>query len=109
MGAAHVTTRRLFNKLDYEACYITAFTSRVLDYVRIPCIMESDREALQFALMSCSAIDKASPRIVRIENTGHVDTIWISAALIPEAQKNPALEIVGKPENILFDKVGNLW
>ncbi|MDR1655716.1 MAG: hypothetical protein LBR96_06935, partial [Treponema sp.] len=49
MGAAHTITRRLFNKIDYEATYINAVTSRGLDFVRIPCILESDREAVQLA------------------------------------------------------------
>jgi hypothetical protein len=109
MGAAQVTTRRLFNKIDYEACYINALTSRLLDYVRIPCIMESDREAIQFAVLSCGDIDKEHPRIIRIENTSHVDEIWISEALIPEAKKNPAITLLGESAAFPFDGHGNLW
>ena len=109
IGAAHAVTRRLFNKIDFDATYVNALTSRGLDQVKIPCIMDNDREAVQFALRACLGIDKDRPRIIRIPDSLHTETIHISEALLPEAEADNRIEIAGKPEAWPFDKNGNLW
>jgi hypothetical protein len=109
IGAAHTTTRRLFNKIDYEATYINAVTSRGIDFARIPCILETDKEAVQLALRTCIGNDKDNPRIVRIPDSLHTETIWISEAMEKEAAANPRLKILTGPEPWPFDKDGNLW
>jgi hypothetical protein len=109
IGAAHTITRRLFNKIDYEATYVNAVTSRGLDFVRIPCILDTDKEAIQLALRTCVGNDKDHQRIIRIADSLHTETIWISEALKNEAEANKRLEIIGGPEEWPFDKNGNLW
>ncbi|MDR2303131.1 MAG: hypothetical protein LBE10_00895 [Treponema sp.] len=109
MGAAHTITRRLFNKIDYEATYINAVTSRGLDFVRIPCILESDREAVQLALRTAVGADPLHPRIIRIADSIHTETLFISEAMKEEALKNSRIEIEGEAEEWPFDETGNLW
>ncbi|MDR2746104.1 MAG: DUF362 domain-containing protein [Treponema sp.] len=108
IGAAHTITRRLFNKIDYEATYVNAVTSRGIDFVRIPCILETDREAVQLALRTCIGGDPARPRIVRIADSLHTETLLISEAMEEEA-KAGGLEILTGPEPWPFNKDGNLW
>jgi hypothetical protein len=108
IGAAHAITRRLFNKIDYEATYVNAVTSRGIDFVRIPCILESDREAVQLGLRTCIGGDPASPRIVRIADSLHTETLAISESMEEEARAR-GLEILGGPEPWPFDGDGNLW
>jgi hypothetical protein len=109
IGAAHSITRRLFNSIDYEATYINAVTSRGIDFVRIPCILDTDQEAIQLALRTCVGIDQEHPRIIRIADSLHTETIWISEALQQEAEANKRLEILSTPEPWHFNKDGNLW
>jgi hypothetical protein len=109
MGAAHVITRRLFNKIDYDATYVNAVTSRGLELIRIPCIVETDKEAVQLALRTCIGNDKDNPRIIRIADSLHTETIWISEAMKEEAAANPRLQILTGPEPWPFNKDGNLW
>jgi hypothetical protein len=109
MGAAHVITRRFFNKIDYEATYVNAVTSRGLELIRIPCIVETDKEAVQLALRTCIGNDKDNLRIVRITDSLHTETIWISEAMEREAAVNPRLQILTGPEPWPFNKDGNLW
>ena len=54
MGLADVTTRRLFNKINFDFTYPNIITSTAVRSGRIPLIMESDRLAIQCAV-------KASP------------------------------------------------
>ncbi|MDR0668495.1 MAG: hypothetical protein LBF95_00290 [Treponema sp.] len=107
IGAAHTTTRRLFNKVDFEATYVNAVTSRGIDFARIPCVLESDREAVQLALRTCIGGDPGRPRIIRIADSLHTETMWISEAMEGEAAAR--LEIQSGPEDWPFDGDGNLW
>jgi hypothetical protein len=108
IGAAHTITRRLFNKIDYEATYVNAVTSRGIDFVRIPCILENDREAVQLALRTCLGGDPRRPRIVRIADSLHTETLLISEAMEEEARER-GLEILEGPTAWPFNAEGNLW
>jgi hypothetical protein len=109
IGAAHTTTRRLFNKIDYEATYVNAVTSRGIDFVRIPCILNTDKEAIQLALRTCTGHDQDHPRIIRIADSLHTERIWISEVMEAEAKANRRLEVLSGPQDWPFDKDGNLW
>ena len=109
IGAAHVITRRLFNKIDYDATYVNAVTSRGVDFVRIPLIVDTDREAVQLALRTCIGNDSEHPRIIRVADSFHTEYIWISEAMAQEAKANQRVEILSDPEAWGFDKEGNLW
>jgi len=109
MGAAHVITRRLFDKIDYDATYVNAVTSRGVEFVRIPFIVDSDREAVQLALRTCIGNDSENPRIIRITDSFHTGYISISEAMIQEAKANRQVEIISDPEEWDFDRHGNLW
>jgi len=109
IGAAHTITRRLFEKINYESTYVNAITARALDFVRIPCILDNDREAVQLALRTCVSIDRGNPRIIRIADSLHTETIWISEAMQDEALNNPKLTVLGEPEPWSFNSEGNLW
>jgi hypothetical protein len=109
IGAAHAITRRLFNKIDYDATYVNAITSRGIDFVRIPAIVENDREAVQLALRTCIGADPERPRIIRIADSIHTETIWISEAMEEKARANKRLEVLTPPAEWPFNKEGNLW
>ena len=109
IGAAHTITRRLFDKIDYESTYVNAITARNLDFIRIPIVLETDREAIQLALRTCVSIDRVNPRIIRIEDSLHTETIWISEVMRKEAEKNPKLTILEEAGPWPFDSKGNLF
>ena len=46
IGLAEVTTRRLFNKMKLEMTYPTGVTNTFLHLMKIPMIMDNDREAM---------------------------------------------------------------
>jgi hypothetical protein len=109
MGAAHAVTRRLFNEIDYDATYVNSLTSRWVDYSRIPPIMDTDKEAIQFAILSAASVDLKNIRIIRIQDTMNVEKIWISEALRQEAEKRPDVEILTPAAPFPFNSAGNLW
>ena len=109
IGLADVTTRRLFNKMDFEQTYPNAITNTVVEEMKIPMIMESDKLAVQMALKSCVEIDHQNPRVVRIHTTMDMDEIQISAGLVEEARQNPALEILGETKPMEFNGQDNFF
>ena len=109
LGYASATTQRVFDQLDLASMYPNAITCTVLGGVRIPIVMESDRECIQCCIQTCNEIDKTRPRLVRIPNSLHLEHIQLSEAYYEEAKANPHLEIESEPEELPFDGEGNLW
>lgn len=110
IGLAEVTTRRLVNRMKLEMTYPTGVTNTFLHLMKIPMIMDNDREALQLALMCCpEAEDHDSLKMIRIPDTAHIGEIEISEGLLPLAKANPDIEILTEPYDLPFDARGNLF
>ena len=107
-GMAHATTRRVVEEMDVELTYPNVITSTVIENVRIPMVLENDRQAIQVCIRTCTDIDKENPRIVRIANTSQVEYIYLSEAYYEEALKNSNMEVLTKPQDMRFDKQGGL-
>ncbi len=110
IGLAEVTTRRLYDKMKLEMTYPTGVTNTFLHLMKIPMIMDNDREALQLALCCCpDAEDQNNMKMIRIHNTAHIEYIEISEGLLPLAKANPNIEILSEPYELIFDTQGNLF
>ncbi|MCI9577456.1 MAG: DUF2088 domain-containing protein [Oscillibacter sp.] len=110
IGLAEVTTRRLVNRMKLEMTYPTGVTNTFLHLMKIPMIMDNDREALQLALMCCpEAEDHDHMKLIRIPNTAHIGEIEISEGLLPQARANPNIEILTDLYDLPFDSLGNLF
>ncbi|HET7825170.1 MAG TPA: lactate racemase domain-containing protein [Anaeromyxobacter sp.] len=108
IGLADFTTRRLVDRLDLDAMYANALTSTVVVPVRIPATLPTEKEAIQAAVKTCGAKDRARARLVRVRNTLHLGALWVSEALLAEARANPDLTVRGEPEPMRFDEAGRL-
>lgn len=109
LGYASATTKRVFEKLDLASMYPNAITCTVLGGVRIPIIMESDKEAIQVCIKTCNEIDKTRPRIVRIPNSLHLEHIMLSEDYLEEIKGIENIEIESEPMDLPFDEDGMLW
>lgn len=108
IGAAHATTRRFFEKMDFELTYPNLITSTVIENARIPMVMKSDREAIQVCIRTCTGVDKKNIRLIRIANSLNIEHILLSESYWQEACQNSDLEIESEPEEMPFDENGNL-
>ncbi|MBP2629197.1 MAG: hypothetical protein H6Q68_3908 [Firmicutes bacterium] len=108
MGVADFTTRKLFNKIDYDAIYTNALTATIIAQVRIPMILETDKEAIKSAIKTCNSRDMSMARMVIIKDTLHLSEIYISESMLDEAKKNPEITILGEPMEMRFDAQDNL-
>lgn len=108
VGLADITTRRLYNKINFEHTYANALTSTVTLGGMLPLIMETDKLAIKAAIKTCNTMNPSKLRMVRIPNTLHVKEIQISETMLHEARQNQQIEIIGQPTEIEFDQQGNL-
>ena len=108
VGMANATTQRVYRQLDLDAMYTNAITCTVLHGARIPCVMNTDKEAIQICIRTCIEIDKTNPKIVRIPNSLHIEHILLSEAYYELMKDNPNIEIESEPAPLSFDTEGNL-
>ncbi len=108
LGYSSATTERVYRQLDFKSMYPNAITCTVLGGVRVPIVMESDRECIQVCLKSCIEINKKNPRVVRIPNSLHLEYVQLSEAYAEEVKGIAQLEVLSQPEELPFDSDGNL-
>jgi hypothetical protein len=108
VGMADFTTKRLFDKTDFDISYPNGLTSTVVSGLRMPMVLKNDKSAIQAAIFCCTGIDKTKPKIVRIKNTSHIEEIMVSEALRGEAQAHPQITVLEEAKDLDFDGGGNL-
>lgn len=110
VGLANAITKRFFDKIDLEMMYPNCLTSTVLASARIPCVVYSDKEAIQLCIRTCNGIDQSNVRIIRIPNSLHISHIMLSERYYADvlAGKYPGVEALSRPEFLEFDSLGAL-
>ena len=110
VGLASVITKRFYDAIDPEMMYPNCITSTVLASARIPCVVATDKEAVQMCIRTCTGIDKNNVRVIRIPNSLHIGHIMMSEAYYCDvmAGKFEGLTAESQPENLSFDENGTL-
>jgi Lactate racemase N-terminal domain len=106
VGLADLTTRRLFEKINYEAMNQNVLTSTFLERAKIPMVLENDREALQAAVRCNWGVEPEDTRFVRIPNTLHLRYLYLSENLLDEALANGNVEVEEDASEMEFDEDG---
>jgi hypothetical protein len=108
LGLADLTTKRLVDKINYQAMYMNCITGISLEKAAVPMHFETDQKAIEVALGSVGLTPAEKSRIVRIKNTLQVDEVEVSEAYGEEMKKRPDLEVLEGPKPMAFDRQGNL-
>ena len=110
VGLASAITKRIFDEIDADAMYTNCMTSTVIRSAMVPCVMSTDKEAVQFCIRTCNRIDKDNPRVIRIQNSLHIGQVMLSEAYYADvlAGKYPGLMALDAPEDMIFDDEGTL-
>ncbi|MCD8499278.1 MAG: DUF362 domain-containing protein [Clostridiales bacterium] len=108
VGLADAITKRIFDDLDPEKMYPNCITSTVLASARIPCVVATEKDAIQLCIKTCNRVDQEKIRLIRIPNSLHIGQIMLSEAYYADvvAGKYPGLEALGEPEELVFDENG---
>ncbi|MEM3381878.1 MAG: lactate racemase domain-containing protein [Candidatus Bathyarchaeia archaeon] len=112
LGMADLTTRRVFEKIDFDKTFVNTLTSGWVEASRIPTFLPNDRETILMGLRIAGVRDYRRARIVYIKNTLELSRFQISEALLEEFGRDPELKsrvkVVSGPREMVFDILGNL-
>ena len=72
------------------------------------CMDVCPRQAIHIALASCLKIQPATSRIMRIQDTKHVETFWASEPLLADILEEGRVTQTGELREIAFDSAGML-
>ncbi|PYV44637.1 MAG: hypothetical protein DMG06_05625 [Acidobacteria bacterium] len=108
VGLADLVTRRLVEKIDYKPTYINAITSTNVEAARIPVTFDTDREALETAILTSGASNAQACRMVWVKNTLKLDQFIASEALLGEIESKENLKILEDLGELSFTEHGNL-
>ena len=105
VGLASAITKRIFDQIEADAMYTNCMTSTVIKSAMVPCVMSTDKEAIQFCIRTCNRIDKENPRVIRIQNSLHVGQVMLSKAYYDDvlAGKYEGLTALDAPALLRFD------
>ncbi len=106
IGFADFTTDRLVAAMDYKKTVTNALTGLSPEKAAVPIHFPTDREAIMAALDSLGPWTPKTVRVVRIKNTLHLNTLYLSPALLSPLPAN--VSPLKNPEPIRFDPHGNM-
>ena len=104
IGMADMTTRRVYDQIDFAATYTNALTSGIWASARMPIVMPDDLSALSAAISKVPEL--GTVRMARIRNTLNLETIWVTRSVLPELEGRPDLSIDPQPVRAEFDTAG---
>ena len=108
IGFADFTTRRLVDKIDFEATYINCITGMDPEDGRIPITFETDKEAIDAALNTIGFIEPEQAKVIWIKNTSSLESMSVSSAYQSEIDVQDHLILDESLEILAFDEEGNL-
>jgi len=109
IGIVDFTTRRLFEKFRMDQTYPNALTSTVPLSVKIPMVLDNDKEVFQAAMKTSNIVNWDQATVVRFKNTIALETLEVSENLIPVVNQISGLEQISDPYDLPFDENGNLF
>jgi hypothetical protein len=108
VGIADFVTRRLVDKIDFDALYMNAISGVSPEQAKIPVTLKDDREAIEVAIKSIGLIPPEKLRIIRIKSTKHLGEVDVSPAYEHELSDRDDLEIIPEAKPMAFDEQGCL-
>jgi hypothetical protein len=108
IGMADFTTARCAAQVDRAATDVNCITSNCPEDARIPIACASDREAVAAALQTAGVTEPAEARLAWIRDTGRLERIAVSEALLDEVRAGEALRPAGPLFPLPYDDGGDL-
>ena len=107
MGLADFITRRLQEKIDFAATYENTITSAFTERGKMPIVAETDAQAYEYATRTWGDIKPEDAAIIRIQDTLHLDILYVSEAVWRKIKDRPNISLLDEPIS-MFDITGQL-
>jgi hypothetical protein len=106
IGLADYTTMEVFRQIDIPAMTINGLTSMSPDQIKLPVILDTQKEAIEWACRTLGPAKEDHFSMAYIENTMCLETIAVSENIIDSLEGN--IEILSEPFEPQFDGAGKL-
>jgi hypothetical protein len=106
VGLADYTTERLLGKTDRKVTATNAITAMTPEKGRMPIALETDRAAVEAALVTIGAVEPENARLIHIKNTLEMSELHISQALFEQIGGRRDLDLIRELGPLSFDERG---
>jgi len=108
IGFGDIINSRILENADWGATNVNSLTASTPAPNRIPMHYPTDRECLERISPTVGKFANEDVTYAWIRNTMELANLICSENLRPELERNPEVEIVGRPFELPFDAGGNL-
>lgn len=108
IGLADFTTERRVEKIDYEATYLNCLTSGGPVRAAVPMTLPTDEALFEAAWRALKPESISEVRLLIVNNTLHLEELWVAEALLKEVSDREGIEVVGEPLPLEFDSKGQI-
>jgi hypothetical protein len=108
IGLADFTSTRLVQQMNYRATTINCLAAGYPEGAFLPVHFATDREVIDAALAIIGTRTPQEARILRIQNTMHLDEMEMSEPCLAEPERQTDFAPVGRSRPLEFDAAGNL-
>ena len=98
----------LFEKIDFDYTYINTLTSTEPNSTRIPMVRNTEKQVLQACIKLCGQLDNNKVRMVLIDSTKNIDTVYMSNAALESVCSKEQVSRVSEFAALRFDEKDNL-
>jgi hypothetical protein len=108
IGLADFTTERLVEKIDYEATYLNCLISGGPIRAAVPMTFPTDEALFESVWRALKPESLSAVCMLVIDNTLHLEELWVSEPLLEEISNREAIEVVGESFPLEFDATGQM-
>ena len=110
IGLADMTTQKVLDSINITATSLNCLSSSSPEQGRIPCVLQTEREAVVASLTTLgfeeSEFDQA--HMIYIKNTNSMEIMGVSEALYEVLRGNPHIQALRPAEEMRFSEAGEL-
>jgi hypothetical protein len=103
MGLADVVPRAFADAVDHDATRTNVVTSGFLLRGKLPVVADDDREAWQLCLRGAGVLEPRSVRAMRIVDTLHCASMWVSDAVLADLAGDDRLIVLASGLRLHLD------
>lgn len=108
IGLTEFTVQRCVDQIDRHIMQTNCITGGHPEGAMIPCVYDTDREAIAAAVSTVGMVELQDARIVQIADTLHLAELLVSESCAAEISGNPEIEVIDGPREMAFDADGFL-
>ena len=106
IGLADIITERMQKKINWRDTYENILTTRALERGFMPIVQSTDRQAIEAAICGVEKLPVSALKLARIKDTLHIDTLFVTDALL--AQLSGDVDLLERGIPLEFDHYGTI-